>query len=141
MNRTLQYNIKVWLTSLLISSILAVLMNLRYARSIHDVFNIFAMLIGVPFLILMMGVLTTPSATIMYFSTIYLFKHDVNVLSIKLILSVLGLLLTFLSISIFGDFQFTEDFFITASPYFLSVVISIWMYRMKPHYKNINEFQ
>jgi|GEM_PF-4194174 len=141
MNRTLQYNIKVWLTSLLISSILADLMNLRYARSIHDVFNIFAMLIGVPFLILMMGVLTTPSATIMYFSTIYLFKHDVNVLSIKLILSVLGLLLTFLSISIFGDFRFTEDFFITASPYFLSVVISIWMYRMKPHYKNINEFQ
>jgi len=141
MNGTLSYNIKVWLTSLFISSILADLMNLRYAQSMHDVLNIFAMLVGIPLLILMMGVITIPSATIMYFSNIYLFKHDVNVLSIKLILSVLGLLLTFLSISIFGDFQFTADFFITASPYFLAVLISIWVYRLKPHYKNISEFQ
>jgi hypothetical protein len=130
-NQALSYSIKVWLTTIVFSPILSTLTILIDARNFHDVINISMLLLGLPLTILLIGVITIPSAIVFYFSSLYLLKKDVTSFSAKIILSIIGFLLTCLSINIFGDFKFTSAYLFIISPYLLVIMISIWIHRFK----------
>jgi hypothetical protein len=131
MNKVLSYSLKVWLTTIVLCPVLSILTLLIQAVNLHEAANVVMLLVGSPFSMLLIGVLTIPSAVLFYISSKYLLKWGVKTFFAKIILSLLGLLLTCLTISVFGNFRFTLNYVFVILPYLISIFISIWIYRLE----------
>jgi uncharacterized protein YacL len=134
MNPSLLYTRKVWFTIILLAPTFGILSILFRAKNMDDVMDVFKLFIGIPMAALLFGIITIPSVIAFYFATKYLFTSYFNQFSVKIVLSILGILLTFLSAGLMDEFKlkFNIDYLLTIAPYLFAVVISVWIYKFRP---------
>lgn len=130
MNHSLEYTKRVWLTSILLSLVFSILTILTRTRNIHDVTGVFTLFLGLPAGVLFMGLVTIPSAIVLYFSVQLLLKHNINSLLSKLMLSLLGILLVCAQVAAMGELRFTVGYAIILLPYWTAIVFSVWIYKL-----------
>ncbi|RKR82541.1 hypothetical protein BDD43_2726 [Mucilaginibacter gracilis] len=136
MDHTLKYSFKVWVTSAILASILSWLIVFVQVNSIHDFILGLELLLGMPVMIVLTGMFTFPSAIILYFSVRYLTRYYIGFVCTKMILTLLGLLLTSVYVYMLNDFSFhsnifTLDYLLVVAPYYFAIIISIWIYKLK----------
>jgi len=125
MKQALIYSLKIWLTGVFISPVLVKLFWLIIGESSGSNAIGALMLFG--------GILSIPSVLLLFLSVLILTKQAIEVNSMKLILSLIGVILTYLPIWFlngreFGLDNFMLNFFIA---YTVTVIAGIWFYKLK----------
>ena len=132
-NSSRAFTLRVWLTSIILSSVFSLLILLLKAANLHDVIEILTLLLGTPFSVLLFGVISLPSAFAFYLLCEYLLKLNMAPRLRKTFLSIIGVLLALVPIGTFGDLQMSLNFAILVSPYVFAVLASIWIYKLEPY--------
>lgn len=122
---------RVWLTGAVFSPVFALLINLRSATSLKDVFDVMILLVGTPFVMLIIGIISLPSALILYLTCKLVLKWNIPSVTRKLCLSLISIILTLIPIVILGNFRLSWEFAILTAPYVIVVVIAIWIYKLE----------
>ena len=125
MKEALIYNLKVWLTAVFITPTLL---------------KLFWMIIGessgsnaVGALMIFGGILSIPSVLLLFLITLFLIRQIITVNSMKLILSLAGVILTYLPIWFLNGRQFVLDSFMLNFfvGYTVCIIAGIWFYKLK----------
>ncbi|MBB6111858.1 hypothetical protein [Mucilaginibacter lappiensis] len=126
MKQAVIYSLKVWFTGVFISPVLV---------------KLFWMIIGessgsnaIGALMLFGGILSIPSVLLLFLSVLILAKQAIAINLMKLILSLIGIILTYLPIWFlngrqFGLDSFMMNFFVA---YTVIIIAGIWFYKLKP---------
>lgn len=130
MNKEYSYSLRVWITTLLLSPLFALLTIAPKLRSFREAIELVTMLVGVPIMAILLGLITIPGIFVFHFFCRFLIKYKIPVLSVKSILSFLGIFFVCVPAYIFGHFEFTWDYALLILPYWVALFISIWIYKL-----------
>ncbi|MBS1530954.1 MAG: hypothetical protein JSU01_11635 [Bacteroidetes bacterium] len=126
------YVIKVWLTSVITAPMLVVINALIGGGKITGPgdFNVFLVII------LMGAILSLPSMALFYLACRLAIPRIRNTVMLKALLSITGVILTYIPFLIIDDFHpllnidlLSKPFFIT---YALIIITGVWLYKIKP---------
>ena len=126
MKQALIFSLKVWLTAVFVTPLLLKLFWMIINESSGS--NV----IGA--LIIFGGVLSIPSVLLLFLTSLVLIRQVIATHSIKLILSLAGIILSYLPIWFLNGRQFILDNFMLNFfvGYTVIVIAGIWFYKLKP---------
>ena len=126
MKQAFIYSLKVWLTAVFITPLLLKLFWMIINESSGS--N------AVGALIIFGGILSIPSVLLLFLTSLILISKAITVTSMKLILSLAGIILAYLPVWILNGRQFALDSFMLNFfvGYTVVVIAGIWVYKLKP---------
>jgi hypothetical protein len=128
MHSSIKYTLKVWSTSVIVSAAFIVLCFISHNN--NDLVGTISFWF---YIIVFGGMLSIPSATLLWITTYVLLKTNFNNIVQKSILTFVGILLTALPFFfIVGDFRLASDLDLTIILFAVPVVAGIWIYRLQP---------
>lgn len=127
--RISDYVLKVWLTSVFgAPTILLILALIR-----PDLVSIFSIYL---FTILIGALFSLPSFLLLYLACKYIIKLINNTISFKLIVALVGVVLSYIPFLVIDNFNFLLNNDMLSQPLFMSycliIVIGIWFYKLEP---------
>ncbi|TWJ03502.1 hypothetical protein JN11_01048 [Mucilaginibacter frigoritolerans] len=128
MKQTLIYSLNVWLTSVVAAPLLFLIFTLPKNTGIGIEI--------LPFEWLMGGVLSVPSFLLLYLTSNYLVRLRFSILIDKIILSLVGILLTYIPFFLINGYHLILDGDQLSQPLFIcyscATVICLWFYKFNP---------
>jgi hypothetical protein len=124
---TTEYSIKVWLTSVVIGPFLLMILSwlVNHKLSVE----------GLDVVILMGALFSLPSLLVFYLICKYITKRVSNMAVIKVYITIIGILLTYIPFLIIDDYHFLLDVDQLSRYFFPSysivIVAAVWIYKLK----------
>ncbi len=122
----LEYTIRVWLTSVLFGPILLILGLLMHSQGEYGILLV-AILFG--------AFLSIPSFFLLYFFTKYSTKLQDNIIITKCLLTIVGILLTYIPFYILNGYHLMLDGDLLSRYFFISycivIIFGVWFYKLK----------